>query len=452
MLWVIIPLVPVIAALWIFRGEHHGAKTPTSAPASISRIELPLLSLPSDGLSAEAQVARLHGAAIELGQGLVTAFAQEAEAYVLLGNTHRQLGQSKQAVAHWQRALQLNPQRADVYTFLAILEEEKGNQAQALALWQKVLSLQPTRAGLRDSLANTLMSLNQWDRAQAVLTEELNYSPQSPRTHYLLGQTFMQRQAWAEAVTHYEKTLALDPNWTRAYYALATALTRSGRRQAAQHYRSLFRQRSQTPQELAGDGFTDQGDLLKAKQTLASLSIGAADLVQAQAQNSLVLALLKQAATLIPADQGTRKRLAAHYRAQGRFKEALAECEQIARLAPRDATSQMLIGSLSLQLRQYTKAESAFKRMIKLAPESSVGYRELARIYLNAREQATQARSLAQQAVAREPSAENHFVLGQAHHHNGDTDSALQAVQQAVQLDPLNQDYQRVYHQLRIGK
>jgi protein O-GlcNAc transferase len=452
MLWVIIPVAAVIWALWIFRGEHHNAETPMSSPAISSRIELPLLSLQLDGLSAEEQVARLRAAAIELGQGLITAFPQEAESHILLGNTYRQLGQSVLAVAQWERALKLDPQRADVYTFLAILEEEKGNKEQALVLWEKVLSLQPTRSGIRDSLANTLMSLNQWDRAKEVLNEELNYSPQSPRTHYLLGQTFLQSQRFADAVTHYEKTLALDPNWTRAYYALATALTRSGRRQEAQHYHSLFRQRSQTPQALGGNGFTAQEDLLKARQTLASLSVGATDLVQTKAQDSLILALLEQAVTLVPADLGTRKRLAAKYRALGRLPEALAECEQIAQLAPQDATCQMLIGSLSLQMGRNSRAESAFKRMISLAPELALGYRELARMYLKTGKQVTQAQSLAQQAVALEATAENYFLLSQALHRNMNTDSALKALQRAVQLDPRNQDYQRVYHQLSSGR
>lgn len=402
-----------------------------------------------DDLSAEEQVAGLRASALELAQAVVATLPLEAQAHILLGNTYRQLGQSSAAVACWQQALKLNPRRADVYTFLAILEEEKGNTEQALALWEKVLSLQPAHPGLRDSLANTLMSLGRWDRAIEVLQDGLTYSPQSARTHYLLGKALLRNQRFDEAITHYQQTLSVDPNWTRAYYELATALTRSGQRQEARRYRELFRQRSQTPQAMAGEGFTAQTDLHKAKETLATLSVGAADLVQTRVPNQLTLALLKQAVTLMPEDVGMRKRLAARYRALGQLKEALAQCEQIARLAPQDATCQMLIGSLSLQLGKYGRAESAFKQMIELAPERSVGYRELARTYLQTRRQTGRALTLAQQAVALEPTAENQAVLGQAHHQNGDTDAALKALQRAVQLDPRNQDYHRVYQQLR---
>lgn len=452
MFWAIILVASVSGALWILQVGQHESKAPVSSPSVSSSIPLPLASLELDGVSSEEQVAVLRAAAIDLGQGLVRSFSQEAESHVLLGNTYRQLGQSAQAKGCWHKALKLEPRRADLYTFLAILAEEKGNKEQALSHWERVLSLQPTRPGVRDSLANTLMSLDQWDRAIEVLHEELTYSPQSARTHYLLGQASLQGQRFTEAITHYRKTVVLDPNWTRAYYELATALTRSGRRQEAQHYRKLFKQRSQTPQEMAGDGFTVRDDLLKAKQTLAGLSVGAADLVQTRAQHSLALALLEQAVTLVPQDLGTRKRLAARYRALGQLKESLAQCEQIARLAPQDATGQMLIGSLSLQLGRYTRAESAFKRMIELAPELAVGYRELARLYLRTRKQVAQAQTLAQQAVALEPTAENYFLLGQAHRQNGDTDSALKALQKATQLEPRNQDYQRVYQQLRLGR
>jgi tetratricopeptide (TPR) repeat protein len=451
-LWAIILGVSIIGILWFFQRGHHDAKTPSVAPSVAPRIELPLASLKLDGLSPEEQVALLHVAALELGQGLVAALPLESEAHVLLGNTWRQLGQSFLALSPWHKALKLEPRRADVHTFLAILAEEKGHKEQALNHWKQVLSLQPKRPGVRDSLANTLMSLNQWDRALEVLNEELTYSPQSARTHYLLGRASLHSQRFTEAVAHYQQTLTLDPNWTRAYYELATALTHSGRRQEAQRYRSLFRQQSQTPQEMAGGGFTVQDDLLKARQTLATLSIGAADLVQAKAQSSLVLALLEQGVTLMPEDLGMRKRLAARYRALGRPKEALAQCEQIARLAPQDTTCQMLIGSLSLQLGRTARAESAFRRMISLAPERSVGYRELARIYLQMGQQVSRATSLAEQAVSLEPSAENHFLMGQALHRNGDTDAAIKALQRAVQLDPRNQDYQRIYQQLRRGR
>jgi len=67
--WAIILLVSVIGILWLFQGGNQDAKRPAALPSASPRIALPLASLKLDGLSSEEQVARLHAAAIELGQG-----------------------------------------------------------------------------------------------------------------------------------------------------------------------------------------------------------------------------------------------------------------------------------------------------------------------------------------------------------------------------------------------
>jgi tetratricopeptide (TPR) repeat protein len=411
-----------------------------------------LTALELNGLTIKEQVAALRAASVKLGQRLVSDFPRQAEPYILLGNTYRQLGQSAQAVDSWHKALTIDAQRADVYTYLAILAEEKGDAELALGHWKKLLSLRPNLPGLRDSLANTLMSMNQWENAIEVLQEEMQLSPQSARTHYLLGRAYSQQNRFTEAATHYEKTIALDPNWTGAYYELATALMRSGQRETAQHYRRVFRGRKQQDKEGASYGYTDQEDLLKAKQTLAGLCAGAADLYQTIRQDEMVLALLKRVVTLDPNNLGVRKRLAARYQALGRLPEALSECEQISRLTPDDHICQMLIGSLSLRMGDYTRAESAYQKMIALAPKLSTGYHELAKIYLKTRKNLSQAQILAQKAVHLDPTAGNYYMLGLAYHENSDKSSAINALKRALQLDPGNQTYQSTYDQITLGK
>jgi len=407
-----------------------------------------LTPLELNGLTVKEQVARLRAASVELGQRLVTEFPRQAESHILLGNTYRQLGQSTQAVESWNRALTLDAQRADVYTYLAILTEEKGDTEQALGYWKKVLLLKPKLPGLRDSLANTLMSLNQWDNAIEVLNEELRLSPQSARTHYLLGRIHSQQNRFTQAASYYEKTIALDPNWTEAYFELATALMRTGQRRKAQDYLRLFSEHKQRDKAGASYGYTEQEDLLKAKKTLAGLCANAVDLYQTVRQDDMVLALLKRVIVLDPDNLENRKRLAARYQALGRLSEALDECEQIDRLTPDDPVCQMLIGSLSLRMGHYARAESAYKKMIKLAPRLSVGYQELAKIYLKTRRNLSKAKSLAEQAVGLDPTAGNYYLLGLTYYENGDKSSALKALKRALELDPVNQIYQNAYNKI----
>ena len=56
-----------------------------------------------------------------------------------------------------------------------------------------------------------------------------------------------------------------------------------------------------------------------------------------------------------------------------------------------------------------------------------------------------EARKLAEKAVEIQKSAANHFVLAWACDKNGDTAGALSAIKRAVELDPTNPRYRRVY-------
>jgi len=451
-LWGIILFCCLIAGLWILRMALNDSESTSLSPSVTPKIEQSIAPLELNGLTVKEQVATLRAASVELGRRLVTEFPRQAESHVLLGNTYRQLGQSTQAVESWNKALTLDAQRADVYTYLAILTEEKGDAEQALGYWKKVLLLKPKLPGLRDSLANTLMTLNQWGSAIEVLNEEMQLSPQSARTHYLLGRAYSQQNRFTEAASHYERTITLDPNWTEAYYELATVLMRSGQRRKAQNYRRLFSEHKQQEKAGASYGYTEQEDLLKAKKTLAGLCANAADLYQAVRQDEIVLALLKRVVVLDPNNLASRKRLAARYQALGRLPEALDECEQIARLTPDDPVCQMLIGSLSLRMGRYIRAESAYQKMITLAPGLSAGYHELAKIYLKTRKNLPQAQSLAQQAVRLDPTAGNYYVLGLAYRENGNKSSALKALKRALELDQGNQTYQSTYYRLTSGK
>ena len=65
-------------------------------------------------------------------------------------------------------------------------------------------------------------------------------------------------------------------------------------------------------------------------------------------------------------------------------------------------------------MRNFAGAETSFKMAIQAAPKRAIGYRDLAKFYLNTRQRASDAKRMAQRALQMEPVAESHFVLGWA--------------------------------------
>lgn len=404
------------------------------------------------GLTIEQQVAALWEAAMELAEDLAARFPDEAEAHVLLGDAHRRFGRSAEALTCWQKASELDPRRADPYDRMAIVAMEKGEFEEALRLWRKVLALDPKNPGVHDKMGRVLLASGRQDEAITALTKEMRLSPKSASTCYLLGQAYLQKSQYEQAVDHYKRALELDPNLANAHYGLATAYARLRQPALARQYRATFQKVSGGGSEDSPYGFSAEDDLRRAREDYISYALRGATLLKAKGQRSATEALLRQAATVDPNNVDCRKRLAAFYQGVGELPKALAQCEYIVSLEPNDFTCQLLIGSLAVQLKQPAKAERAYRRIMVLAPGQSIGYRELARLYLGPGGKSTEARLLAEKAVALEPVAPNYYVLGQACYQAGDAEAALAAMGHAVQLDPGNGSYRQAYNLMKARR
>jgi protein O-GlcNAc transferase len=405
-------------------------------------------------LSVEQQIAQLREETMQMTQGLVAAFPNEAEAHVLLGNSHRQFGQSAEALLSWNRALRLDPDRTDVYDALAGLALEKGQSAQALQLWQQVLERAATLPGVRTQMARALLELDRQEAALNLLKEDEQLAPESPKTLFLLGQVSLNLKRDSQAIQYYQKALALDPNLHQAYHGLFRASARLKRQADADRYRAQIKAHSDqlVEKERLSYGFTARDDLQKARHSLAALALSVANHYVTRGQSAMASAVLEQAVAVDPNHVDCRKKLAASYRATGRRLDALKQCEHIARLQPQDPTCHIQLALLAQQLGQFDRAEWAYRKVIRLAPRRGVGYRELANLYMQSGKDAGAARSLAEKAVQVEPTPDHYTLLGRICWHLGDKASARASLAEALRLDPANSATQAVYQQMETGR
>jgi tetratricopeptide (TPR) repeat protein len=159
--------------------------------------------------------------------------------------------------------------------------------------------------------------------------------------------------------------------------------------------------------------------------------------------------LLRRAAMLDPRDPECHIRLASLYHATGRLTQALKVLEQLYRIEPTNPVHRVKAGIISAQLQRFDDSEKAFEKAIKCAPKQSIGYRELARLYLNMGRKLPDARKYAEKAVTLEPIAENYFVLGCAYYRNSDAESAISAMERAIELEPNNVMYKQTYEYIK---
>ena len=119
--------------------------------------------------------------------------------HAILGLTFSQQGRTDEAIAHFQKALEINPGYVDARNNLGIALNLKGRSDEAIEQYTKALTLDPNYAQAHYNLGNVLFREGRSDEAIAHFKKALDINPDYPGADNNLG-------------------LALKPrrgNWTR---------------------------------------------------------------------------------------------------------------------------------------------------------------------------------------------------------------------------------------------
>jgi len=399
--------------------------------------------------AAREQIKGLREEAAEVAAGLLHDFPDNAEALIIVGNMHVALGNSAAALQSWKKSLELDPKRADVYQGMGEVALKKGEFDEALALWRKAEQIDPKMAGIHCSLARALMNLRRPQEAIAELENETEISPGSGLSYYLLGQAYLQVEEYEKARRNYEQAVAVQPDLWNAYYGLATAYARLGQADKSQECREKFKKLKAEELKVTLDRSVAYDDLQVVRRDVVLFYLEVGRLYQQGKNPTAAERHWLRAAALDAKNARCREYLAELYQSSGREAEALEMYRLLREIDPKNPLYCASLGVVHTRLKRFEEAEQAFVEAQQLAPQQSLGYRALAQLYLHTNQKLAEARALARKAVELEPLALNYSVLSEAYDKSGDRPGALDALRQAMQLDPDNQRYRRIYEQLQ---
>jgi tetratricopeptide (TPR) repeat protein len=403
-------------------------------------------------IGSEKEVAALKKEELRLGQQLLMDFPGRVDALIKMADVHRRNGDAVEALVFLQNALKMNPSRADIYGRMAQLSEEKGELEEAIAQYSQALRLQSRMPKVLSKMANIFMILGKNEEAIAALIKEIQLWPNNSYAYFLLGQAFLQQQQYQKAVESYEKAIKIKPNYIKAYYGLARAQSRLGNHAQARAYSERFKQLK--AQERIGLKSRKMrfDDFVMAKKRAAITHLEMGRMYRDQGKIPEAEKLLKHAVGLDPNNTVCLFELAALYNTHGAPEKALQLFKKMSQTQPDYPMSYYMMGILHAHLEHFDEAEKAFNTMIRLTPRTADGYRELARLYLKNDRNIVQARQLVQKALSIQASAANYFMFAWACDENGDAVSALSAIKRAIELEPTNQQYQRLYKVIQQRK
>jgi Flp pilus assembly protein TadD len=193
-----------------------------------------------------------------------------------LGEAVFQQGRTDEAIGHFQRALQIEPNLATSHASLGAALLRKGQWNEALAHLRRALEIDPRQAPAHSSLGVVLLEMGRPDESLAHLRKALEIDPNDADANYNLANTFLQMGRANEALVHYRKAVQLDPNDTQAMnnmsWILATwpdALTRDGAKavELAKRADSLTRSESPIISATLAAAYAEAGRFAEAIQT-----------------------------------------------------------------------------------------------------------------------------------------------------------------------------------------
>jgi tetratricopeptide (TPR) repeat protein len=398
------------------------------------------------------EVTALKKEELELVEKLMREFPVSDDSFVIMGNLWFRHGNAIEALKYWNKALRINPKRSDVYRSMGWVFLKRGEFEESIAQYRKTLELKPRLPDVHSNIGHALMMSGRHHEAVEELEKELQVSPQSSFAHFLLGQTYLLQKEYQKAKEHYEAAIKIKPDYTNAYYGLACVCANCanlGDSDKAKEYSANFRKLKAEGRKGLKGRKIEYDDFVETQKSAAITYINVGRMYRDNGKLNEAEQLLKRAAGLDAENVVCFLELASLYQANGQTAKALQMHKKISEIQPESSISYLFIGILSAHLKKFDDAEQAFSKMITLAPQGSDGYRELARLYLKTGQKLPQARQLAEKAVSLSAIAANYFVLGWACYANGDTASALPAVRRALELEPDNVQYLRLYQQIQ---
>lgn len=373
------------AVLLARRGDAYLALDEKDQAKQTYEAALALNKNSGDALLGLARLAAAEGDRDTVNRLIADATTREpgnAEAWLMLGNLHRSQGNSKEALAAYDKVLAINPAHRSAHVEKAYVHIGTNDFAAAKA--DIDTAKKQWNGDLNVIYAEALLNYTNGKNAEAKdsLQKVLKVAPEHMPSILLAGAVELNLGANQQAEQHLRKYLETLPNNVYARKLLAQVLLKSG--QAAEATAVLgpaLKNGSQDPQLLAltGQSYLQSRDFAKASS------------------------YLEQASALAPQAASIRTSLGLSKLGQGDWDKAIGELERAVALDPKSAEAGFTLVQAELRRGQYGKALAAAQALEKAQPNNPAVHNMKGGVYLGMQD-LKNARASFEKAVALNPS------------------------------------------------
>ncbi|MGA2030947.1 MAG: tetratricopeptide repeat protein [Thermoguttaceae bacterium] len=344
-----------------------------------------------------------------------------------LGLILRDRGQVKEAIAHFRRALEIEPDFPETWYNLGAALAGCGQVDEAIAHYQKALEIQPDHVLAHNNLGAALAGCGRVGEAIAHYRKALEIQPDHALAHNNLGTALAGCGQVGEAIAHYQKALEIAPDFAEAHYNLGTALVGCGQvDEAIGHYRRAL--------EIAPD------------YTVAHNNLGSA--LAGRGQVDEAIGHYRRALEIAPDYAGAHYNLGLALAGCGQVDEAIAHYQKALEIQPGYAEAHYNLGLALAGRGQVDEAVAHYRRALEIAPDYALAHHKLGNV-LFGRGRIDEAIAHYQKALEIKPDyAETHNNLGLALAGRGQSDEAIASYRKALAIRP---DYLEAHYNLGLA-
>ena len=171
--------------------------------------------------------------ALALCRALLERDANNAELLAIAGTLALQLDQVEGAERYLSDAVARAPEAAEARFNWGNALVRLNRSAEAVAHFERVIELRPDLLPAHNNLGNALYELRELSSAERVFRRALALSPQAAHLHRNLGTVLREQGALEPALGCFQRAIALRPDWVKAQQSLATTAMQLGRWQMA---------------------------------------------------------------------------------------------------------------------------------------------------------------------------------------------------------------------------
>ncbi len=393
---------------------------------------------------------------LEIAEEVLEAFPHYAPSYFLMGNVYHRFSQFPEAIDMFQKGLAIEPYHADITSLVAFMYSRQSMFEETVEWYERTLELDSEFPRANERLGLALVQLNRMEEARKAFQRAIENNPEDASAHYYLGERYLDEDRLEEAIKEAQITIQLDTRYPEPYYLLSNIYRKQGNAEKAKEMLKKFQQKKDEESELLDQLEEPINDEQTAASTLAQTYVEAGTIFYQQRRDQKAESHFLRALALDSKNELARFHLAHLYQKQGKHDKANMLFGELLAINPDDFRYVLGMGITLAAQKQWLEAERYLKKALQQQSDSIKAKQMLARVYLRTHREPLKALELMKNVIQTEKTALDYNCLSQAYFINGKHKESLDAMREAMRLEPdkpiYRQRYEKILEVLRQNK